>query len=97
MPRKRRIGKARIDQSSELAAWRTTFQCGVTLDGQLEPVGIPMAMGRPTADEVEEAWHRLGRAFIAAYGREWTHGNAGNRPLAALEKFGEPHQPSCWP
>jgi hypothetical protein len=90
MPRKRRMAKARIDQSGELAAWRTTFQCGVTLDGQLEPVGIPMAHDRPTADEVEEAWHRLGERFIAAYGREWTHGNEGNRPSWALRKFGEP-------
>ena len=90
MPVKRRRAKARIDQNQELKAWRRTFQYGVTFDGDLEPVGIPMAMGRPTDAEVEEAWHRLGWAFIAAYGREWTHGSEGNRPMRALDKFGEP-------
>jgi len=86
MPRKRRIGKARIDQSGELAAWRETFRYGVDFFGELAAVGIPWASDRPTNAEIEAAWRRLGAAFIAAYGSVEQHG----RPLWALLEFGEP-------
>lgn len=83
---KRRKPKARIDLNGELAAWRTMFCHGLCFDGELEPVGIPTEVGRPTEAEVEAAWRRLGRAYITRYGGSLADG----RLLFALREYGEP-------
>jgi len=86
MPLKRRVDKRRIDPRADMEAWSSTFDCGVTFDGDLDPVGIPTAIGRPTSAEIEQAWHRLGSAYIAERGHETGHG----APLWCLRQFGEP-------
>jgi hypothetical protein len=83
MPVKRRASKRRLDVRGELDAWQSTFDAGVTFDGDLECVGIA---GDPTLDQTAEAWQRLGARFIAERGRETDTGATH----WALQQFGEP-------
>jgi hypothetical protein len=83
MPVKRRVSKRRVDARAELDAWQSTFDAGVTFDGDLQCVGIT---GHPTVDQVAEAWRRLGARFIAERG----HRTDTGATHWALEQFGEP-------
>ena len=80
----RRIARRRVDERKELVAWSSAFESGVALDGDLEDFGL----GQPTDAQIEEAWHRIGAAYIEAFGPNKSDDT--ECPLWALRQFGEP-------
>jgi hypothetical protein len=94
MPVKRRASKRRLSPEAELEAWRCLFETGcdffgdaAELTGLLEPVHVRFDDQRAEAERrwreaAQDAWHRLGAAFLA----NWTE---EGEPWAVRE-FGTP-------
>ncbi len=81
MPVRHRRSKARAD---ELAAWADAFKCEFDYAETLPDIGIATDdYGLPDRVVAEEAWHRLGAAFLETY-------NDPHLTPWALEAFGPP-------
>ena len=85
MPVKRRVAKRRFTGTAEANAWDSTFDCGRDFFEDLKGIDVQTdAYGVPDVDAAREAWHRLGRRFLA------TRQPDPHRVPWALETFGEP-------
>lgn len=93
MPVKRRATKRRLSPEAELDAWRSVFESGhdffgdaSALAGIAEPVWLDPADRaegeRVWREAAQQAWRRLGAAFLATY--------AGEGEPWALQVFGRP-------
>ncbi|MBB2794427.1 UNVERIFIED_ORG: hypothetical protein GGD58_003297 [Rhizobium pisi] len=84
MPVRRRAGKRRSTEG--LDQWFFVFAGGHDYFDELPPIGIDTdAYGRPSREDAEAAWRRLGDSFMAIprhpdQGESW-----------ALKEFGQPY------
>lgn len=85
MPVRRRVGKRRSTEGLE--QWNFVFSSGHDYFRELEEIGIVLdEYGRPSLNEAEAAWRRLGEAFLEIprhpdQGEPW-----------ALTMFGDPRR-----
>lgn len=81
MPAKRRKSKVRQE---DVTVWALAFTCGRDYFDDLEGAGVPVdSYGRPSREDAEAAWQRLGAAFLEQYHDPYIV------PWALIE-FGEP-------
>jgi hypothetical protein len=84
MPVKRRVGKRRFSEVSELEAWNAVFATGCHMLGLLKGIGVQTDEHlAPEIGAAHSAWRRLGTAFLATYD------DAKKMPWA-LRMFGDP-------
>ncbi|MBX4964476.1 hypothetical protein [Rhizobium binae] len=87
MPVRRRAGKRRSTEG--LDQWFFVFSSGFDYFRELEEIGIDLDdRGRPSREDVEAAWRRLGEAFMDIP----RHPDQGE-PWAVTE-FGDPRRSS---
>jgi hypothetical protein len=89
MPRIARRRRRETASEKELAAWCSAFETGHNFLGELQALGIDCHTPRCNPNDrktCEEAWHRLGRAYMAQ--REEPPFNP--EVPWALTEFGEP-------
>lgn len=65
MPIKRRTEKRRFSERTEAKAWEGTFEFGRDYFGELATIGVETDHGLAQTNDIREAWHRLGRMFLA--------------------------------
>ena len=77
------------DQAAELKAWRMTFRGGFDYLRALPKIGVPIdAKHQPDRAAAENAWRRLGRAFLDWAAEQPPH----PLPSWAERQFGNPDQ-----
>jgi hypothetical protein len=54
-----------MDPAAELKAWSMVFACGADYLHDLPRIGVTTDGFSPDREAAEEAWHRLGRRFLA--------------------------------